>query len=53
MYDVEKKNPETPKKLYSAPVLRTYGTMQELTRTSSTAGGTIDTRGPAMDLKTH
>jgi hypothetical protein len=41
------------KKPYKQPILRVYGTMQELTRTSSTFGGIGDVRGPAHDTKTH
>lgn len=41
------------KKPYKQPILRVYGTMQELTRTSSTLGGNNDVRGPAHDTKTH
>jgi len=41
------------KKPYRQPILRVYGTMQELTRTASQFGGITDIRGPAADTKTH
>ena len=41
------------KKSYGPPVLRVYGTMQDLTRTAAATGAQNDVRGPAMDLKTH
>jgi hypothetical protein len=41
------------KKRYTEPILRVYGNIQDLTRTSTNLGGNGDTRGPAMDLKTH
>ena len=49
----EVRNKQEVRKSYRPPVLRVYGTMQDLTRTSANVGGVNDTRGPAMDLKTH
>ena len=41
------------KKLYTEPILRVYGNIQDLTRTTTSLGGNGDTRGPAMDTRTH
>ena len=50
---IEESVSEMPKKRYSEPNLRVYGNIQDLTRTSTTTGGNNDTRGPAMDTRTH
>lgn len=51
--EMPKDQPQVSKKPYQAPVLREYGTLMNLTRTSAQLGGIADTRGPAMDIKTH
>ena len=53
MSDATANQKQDSKKPYKQPVLRVYGTMQDLTKTSAQSGGINDTRGPAMDLKTH
>lgn len=41
------------KNAYSEPVLRVYGNIEDLTRTTTQVGGNSDTRGPNMDSRTH
>jgi hypothetical protein len=43
----------SPKKPYKKPILRVYGTMQDLTKTAANTGANNDVRGPASDTKTH
>jgi hypothetical protein len=51
--DADSNRQSVRKKQYTEPVLRVYGNIQDLTRTTTHLGGSSDTRGPAMDTRTH